>query len=94
MLTLFMRAQNGPTLFGHFGLIHGFCLLTLFAAPSAYFAAKRGDVKTHRENMIGLYIGGLLLAGAFAFIPGRLLHEWIWGTPASIAALETALSKQ
>ena len=25
-------------------------------------------------------LGGLLLAGAFAFAPGRLLHDWLFGT--------------
>jgi uncharacterized membrane protein len=34
-------------------------------------------VKSHRNNMIGLYVGGLIIAGSFAFMPGRLLHTWL-----------------
>ena len=40
---------------------------------------SRGDIKAHRANMIGLYIGSILIAGAFAFSPGRMLHEWLFG---------------
>jgi uncharacterized membrane protein len=78
LITLFMPAVVGPTLFNHFGFIHIFSVLTIQGVPKAYFAAKRHDVITHRNNMIGLYIGGLLIAGAFAFMPGRLLHRWLF----------------
>lgn len=76
--TLFMPAMVGPKLFGHFGFIHLFSLLTAYSVPSAYFAARRHDVTTHRRNMIGLYIGGLIIAGSFAFMPGRLLNTWLF----------------
>lgn len=76
-ITLFMPAVVGPTLFNHFGFIHIFSVLTLDGVPRAYFAAKRHDLKTHRNSMISLYVGGLLIAGSFAFMPGRLLHRWL-----------------
>ena len=78
LITLFMPAFVGPRLFNHFGFIHLFSVLTLKAVPSAYFAAKRHDIKAHKGNMIGLYVGGLLIAGGFAFMPGRLLHTWLF----------------
>jgi uncharacterized membrane protein len=28
--------------------------------------------------MIGLYIGGILIAGSFAFMPGRLMNQWLF----------------
>lgn len=74
-VTLFMPAQLGPTLFGHFGFIHAFSLLALYSAPTAYLDARRGNVKSHRSKMIGLYVGGILIAGAFAFAPGRMLND-------------------
>jgi uncharacterized membrane protein len=77
-ISLFMPAVVGPRLLNHFGFIHLFSVLALYAVPSAYFAAKRHDVKTHRNNMIGLYVGGILIAGGFAFMPGRLLHSWLF----------------
>lgn len=74
---LFMPAKVGPTILGHFGLIHLLCALTIYAVPQAYFAIRRGDVKTHRGAMIKLYVGAILIAGAFALTPGRLLNGWL-----------------
>jgi uncharacterized membrane protein len=80
VVTLFMPAVVGPRLFNHFGFIHLFSLLTLYSVPSAYLAARRRDIAAHRGAMIGLYVGGLLIAGAFAFGPGRLLNRWLLGS--------------
>lgn len=77
LFTLFMSAEVGPTLLGHFGFIHLFSFLVLYSVPAAYIAAKNKNMKSHRSNMIGVYIGGILIAGAFAFSPGRLLHTWL-----------------
>ena len=33
----------------------------------------------HMHSMIGVYIGALLIAGAFTLMPGRLFHEIIFG---------------
>ena len=79
LVTLFMAAEVGPTLLGHFGFIHFFSFLVLYSVPTAYLAARKGRIKTHKANMLGLYIGGMVIAGAFAFSPGRLLHSWLIG---------------
>ena len=81
-IALFMPAQIGPTVLGHFGLIHLLCVLTIYAVPKAYFAARRGDIKAHRSAMIRLYVGAILIAGAFALTPGRLLNGWLFGVAA------------
>jgi uncharacterized membrane protein len=78
-ITLAMPAQVGPQFLNHFGFIHIFSLLALINVPAAYFAARHGNIKLHRANMISLYVGGILIAGAFAFSPGRMLHEWLFG---------------
>ena len=78
LVTLFMSAEVGPTLLGHFGFIHLFSLLVLYSVPQAYFAARNGNIKSHKLNMVGLYVGGILIAGAFTFAPGRLLHSWFF----------------
>jgi uncharacterized membrane protein len=74
--TLFMAAEVGPRFFGHLGYIHLLSILTLVTVPTAYFAAKTHRVAIHRICMIGLYFGGILIAGSFALAPGRLLHGW------------------
>lgn len=78
-ITLAMPAEVGPRFLGHFGFIHAFSFLALFNVPLAFIAARRGNIKAHRGAMIGLYVGGILIAGAFAFSPGRMLHEWLFG---------------
>jgi uncharacterized membrane protein len=79
LITLAMPAEVGPRFLGHFGFIHAFSFLTLYSVPAAYIAARRGNIKVHRANMLGLYLGGILIAGSFAFSPGRMLHEWLFG---------------
>jgi len=74
--TLLMPAIVGPTFLSHFGFIHLLSFLVLYSVPCAYIAAKRGNIKRHRRHMVGLYVGGILVAGVFTFVPGRLLHAW------------------
>jgi uncharacterized membrane protein len=78
MITLFMPAKVGPPLLGHFGFIHIFSLSVFFTVPTAFVAVRNGNIKAHRGNMLGLYFGGLLIAGSFAFMPGRLLYGWLF----------------
>jgi uncharacterized membrane protein len=78
IVTLFMSAEVGMRLFDHFGFIHLFSILTLYSVFAAYWAIKHGNVRMHRKNMIALYVGGILIAGAFTFAPGRMLHGWLF----------------
>jgi uncharacterized membrane protein len=79
LITLSMPAEVGPRLLNHFGVIHIFSLMALLSVPIAYIAARRGYIRAHRAAMISLYVGGILIAGAFAFSPGRMLHRWLFG---------------
>jgi uncharacterized membrane protein len=78
-ITLTMPAEVGPRFLNHFGFIHLFSFMAIFGVPIAFFAARRGYIRAHRASMTGLYLGGILIAGAFAFSPGRMLHEWLFG---------------
>ena len=78
-ITLAMPAQVGPQFLHHFGFIHIFSLLALINVPAAYFAARHGNIRLHRANMISLYVGGILIAGTLAFLPGRMLHKLLFG---------------
>ncbi|PJE77905.1 hypothetical protein CI610_03164 [invertebrate metagenome] len=77
--SLFLPAHVGPALLNHFGFIHLLSIVTTYTVPVAYMAAKKGDIQRHKIAMISLYIGGILLAGSFAFMPGRLLNTWLLG---------------
>jgi uncharacterized membrane protein len=64
--------------FLHLTWIHLFTLLTLVAIPLAIYRIRSGDVKGHARAMKGLFIGGLVVAGLFTLIPGRLLGDLLW----------------
>ncbi len=81
LVTLFMPAHVGPSFLGHFGFIHLFCLVVWYSVPAAYFAARVGNITKHKFNLIAVYVGGILIAGGFAFMPGRLLHAWLFSSP-------------
>jgi len=62
-----------------FGPIHIFSLVTLFGVVGALRGAWSHNIKLHKRSMLGVYIGGLLIAGSFALLPGRLMHRVIFG---------------
>ena len=59
--------------------IHLFSILTLVAAPLIVYRARRGEVAKHQRAVLGLMIGGLVVAGVFTFLPGRALGQLVWG---------------
>lgn len=63
---------------GHFSAIHGLSLLALIAVPWIVYTARTGRLSHHRNTVIGLYVGGLVLAGALAFLPGRMLWSMVF----------------
>jgi uncharacterized membrane protein len=69
--------------FLHFSWIHLFTLLTLVSVPLAILHIRRGNVEAHAGTMKGLYVGGLVVAGVFTLVPGRLLGNLLfkgaWG---------------
>jgi uncharacterized membrane protein len=79
VVSLFMPAMVGPQFLGHFGWIHLFSFLTLWSVPTAYIAIRKGQVKKHKIKMILLYIGALMIAGGFTFVPGRYMYEVFFG---------------
>ena len=62
-----------------FGPIHLFSFVTLFGVVGALRGAWSHNIKMHRSAMLGVYIGGILIAGTFAFLPGRIMHAMVFG---------------
>jgi len=58
--------------------IHAFTVLAAVMLPRAVWQIRRGNVAAHRNSMRGLYVGACLVAGAFAFVPGRFLGALLW----------------
>ncbi len=76
---LFIHAimPNGP--FYGFSPIHLFVPLTLAGVVGALYYARHHNIRAHRRSMLGVYIGGLLIAGSLTLLPGRIMHMVLLG---------------
>lgn len=59
--------------------LHIFTVVTVVSLWSGLTGIRRGNVRQHAASMVGLYIGGMIIAGATAFIPGRLMWQMVFG---------------
>jgi uncharacterized membrane protein len=48
--------------------------LIFFSRKGALYYARRHNIRAHRQSMLGVYIGGLLIAGSLTLLPGRIMH--------------------
>jgi uncharacterized membrane protein len=68
---------KGP--FWGFSPIHLLVPLTLSGVVGALYYARRHNIREHRRSMLGVYIGGLLIAGSLTLLPGRIMHMVFFG---------------
>ena len=66
-------------LWGPWSPIHLLSVFTLLMLPLAVVSARRHDVRRHRRTMAGLFVGALVIAGLFTFMPGRIMHTVLFG---------------
>jgi uncharacterized membrane protein len=59
---------------GPWSPIHLLSVFTLATLPFAILHARRHRVTQHRNAMIAMFAGALLIAGLFTFMPGRIMH--------------------
>jgi uncharacterized membrane protein len=67
-------------LWGPWSPIHLLAIFTLIMLPLGVWHARHHAIRRHRGTMIGIFIGGLVLAGAFTFLPGRIMHAVAFGS--------------
>lgn len=66
-------------LVGPYSPIHLLSVFTLAALVYAIVNIRRRNVVRHRRAMLGLVYGALIGAGAFTLLPGRIMHQVIFG---------------
>jgi uncharacterized membrane protein len=81
---------NEIRLIGPFSPIHLFVVLTYYGVWEGIREIRRGNVEAHQAAMKSVYLGALLLTGAFTLLPGRRMHDVLFGaasgwTPSLIA---------
>ena len=82
---IFIRDPRLPNI-GGFTLIHLFVPLTFVGVAQGVWHAVHHRIEAHRKSMRGVYIGGCLVAGAFALLPGRFLGTLLWRDLAGLMA--------
>lgn len=70
---------HGIRLWGPWSPIHLLSIFVLLMVPLAVWHAHRHHVRRHAFTMVGVFIGGLVIAGGFTFVPGRLMHAVVMG---------------
>jgi uncharacterized membrane protein len=64
---------------GPWSPIHLLSIFTLVMLPLAVLHARRHRVESHRRAMISIFVGALVIAGIFTLVPGRIMHEVLFG---------------
>ena len=59
--------------------IHLLAVYTLVMLPVGVIAARRHVTERHRRTMVGIFVGGLVIAGLFTFYPGRIMYHVVFG---------------
>lgn len=69
---------------GAWSPIHVLSVITLVLLARAYAAIRQRKVQLHAELMKATFYNALLLATFFTFLPGRIMHDVVFGpSPAS-----------
>jgi uncharacterized membrane protein len=66
-------------LWGPFSPIHLISIFTLCMLPLAVYAAHTHKVAAHKRAMTSIFLGSLVIAGIFTFVPGRIMHAVVFG---------------
>lgn len=61
--------------------IHLLSAYVLYGSWTSIAAARAHRLREHKLNVIGMYVGGIIVAGGFTLLPGRLMHEIMFTWP-------------
>ena len=67
--------------FGPFSAIHILSVISLVSLIQAIYTIRKGNIRRHQIIMQGLFYGGLVGAGIFTLMPGRILNRIFFGKP-------------
>jgi uncharacterized membrane protein len=66
-------------LWGPWSPIHILSVIILVTVTRSVWLARHGRIEAHRQSMRGAFFGGLLIAGVFTLVPGRIMHAVVFG---------------
>ena len=62
-----------------FSPIHLLSVFTIYGCLQSVYFARRGDIRRHMRIMQSVYLGGIVIAGGFTFVSGRIMHQIAFG---------------
>lgn len=72
---------------GPWSPIHILSVMTLFGLYAGVNHARMRRIAQHRRTMQGVYVGALIIAGGFTFMPGRIMHEVFFEGPSPMTGV-------
>ncbi len=79
-------------LWGPWSPIHILSILSLYSLYRGVEMARRKNIVSHQRFMKSTYLGALVIAGLFTFMPGRMMHEVFFEGPRPIEGIALALA--
>ena len=64
---------------GPWSPIHLISIYVLIMIPTAIYFARTHKIRGHARTVIGMFLGGLVIAGLFTLVPGRIMHAVAFG---------------
>jgi len=64
---------------GRYSWIHGLSVFTTIMLVVGVLAARRGQRERHRAIMFSLFWFALVVTGIFTLLPGRVMHQVVFG---------------
>lgn len=74
---------HGLRMFGPWSPIHLLAIMVLVLLPLAVVRARQHRVRAHSRIMTGIFLGALVIAGAFTLLPGRVMNKVVVGAEAT-----------
>lgn len=73
--------KPGDPFWARYSPIHLFTVATILSLALGLWLIARGGpgFKMHARPFTGVFLGGLVVAGALAFLPGRIMHQVAFG---------------
>jgi len=71
---------HGIRMWGPWSPIHVLSVVTPIMLALGVLAARRHRMRAHKITMMAIFAGALLLAGLFTLVPGRIMHEVVFGS--------------
>jgi uncharacterized membrane protein len=67
-------------LWGPWSPIHLLSIFSIAMLALGVWRARHHNVRGHKWTMIFTFLGALVIAGVFTFVPGRIMHKALFGS--------------